>query len=71
MNKNYGHKYFFKYSTPSDYVDAIHKYNISWPTKQDDMFPYSSSPVDFWTGYYTSRPNSKEYIRSASSLMHT
>ena len=33
MNENYGHKYFFRYSTPSDYVDAIHKYNISWPTK--------------------------------------
>jgi len=23
MNKNYGDKYFFKYSTPSDYIDAL------------------------------------------------
>ena len=25
MNKNYGDKYFFRYSTPSDYVNAIKK----------------------------------------------
>ena len=34
------------------------------------MFPYSSIPVDYWTGYYTSRPNSKSYIRTASSIIH-
>ena len=33
MNKNYKHKYIFKYSTPSDYIDALSKHNIQWPTK--------------------------------------
>lgn len=33
VNENYGDRYHFKYSTPSEYVDAVAKYNITWPTK--------------------------------------
>ena len=33
MNENYGDKYFLRYSTPSDYIDAINKHNVEWPTK--------------------------------------
>ncbi|KAL4719420.1 hypothetical protein ACJJTC_008706 [Scirpophaga incertulas] len=29
------------------------------PIKQDDFFPYASDPHAYWTGYFTSRPNSK------------
>lgn len=47
------------YSTPSEYVDALHEQDIEWPTKYDDMFPYGDNPYDFWTGYYTSRANGK------------
>jgi hypothetical protein len=63
-------KYFFRYSTPSDYIDAIAKNNILWPTKYDDMFPYSDNKDAYWTGYFSSRPNFKEYIRRASSAFH-
>lgn len=45
MNKHHSDKFFFRYSTPSDYVDAIKKHNVSWPTKYDDMFPYSDLPT--------------------------
>jgi hypothetical protein len=45
MNKHYSDKYKFRYSTPSDYVDAIKKHNVKWPTKYDDMFPYSDAPT--------------------------
>ena len=48
-----------KYSTPGIYLDAIKAQNLSYPVKYDDMFPYSDNPNDFWTGYFTSRPNSK------------
>jgi hypothetical protein len=41
INKHHGDKYNLFYSTPSIYVDAIAKYNVSWPTKYDDLFPYS------------------------------
>lgn len=57
MNANHGDQYIFKYSTPSKYVDAIKSYNATWPVKYDDMFPYSSAPDSYWTGYFTSRPN--------------
>lgn len=44
MNKYYSDKYYFQYSTPSNYIDALQKYDAKWPTKYDDMMPYSSSP---------------------------
>jgi len=58
------------YSTPSMYVDAVNKENIEWPTKYDDMFPYADSETSWWTGYFSSRANSKGYIRRASSNLH-
>lgn len=51
------------YSTPSNYIDALASLDIAWPTKYDDMFPYADNEQSFWTGYFTSRPNDKEYIR--------
>lgn len=70
MNANFGDKYHFQYSTPSNYVDAINALNISWPAKYDDMFPYSDNPDGYWTGYFTSRPNHKSYIKTASHKYH-
>jgi hypothetical protein len=48
------------YSTPSIYVDAVAAENIVWPTKYDDMFPYADHEAAYWTGYFTSRANSKK-----------
>ena len=33
MNYNHGDNYFLKYSTPSNYIDALSKKNITWPIK--------------------------------------
>ncbi|XP_035819323.1 probable alpha-mannosidase At5g66150 isoform X2 [Zea mays] len=54
------------YSTPSIYTDAKHFSNISWPVKYDDDFPYADSKNSYWTGYYTSRPTFKRYVRVLS-----
>ncbi|XP_035819972.1 alpha-mannosidase isoform X4 [Zea mays] len=51
------------YSTPSIYTDAKHASNESWPVKYDDYFPYADSTNAYWTGYFTSRPTFKRYIR--------
>ena len=67
MNQNYGDELYFVYSTPSIYIDALKKYEIKWPIKYDDGFPYSDEQHTFWAGYFTSRPNDKLYIRRASS----
>lgn len=66
MNKKHSDKYIFKYSTPSDYIDAVKKHDITWPSKTDDMFPYGAGAHDYWTGYFSSRANAKEYIRRTS-----
>jgi alpha-mannosidase len=34
------------------------------------MFPYADGPDSYWTGYFTSRANHKEFIRRASQNMH-
>ena len=33
MNKHHGDKYFFRYSSPSEYIDAIKQHDVTWPTK--------------------------------------
>jgi hypothetical protein len=55
------------YSNPNMYVDAIHKENIEWPVKYDDLFPYADNKHDFWTGYFTSRSNLKGMVKDASN----
>ena len=61
MNTHSG--YNFKYSTPEQYIDAIARKNIVWPTKYDDLFPYADHEDSYWSGYFTSRPNLKSLIK--------
>lgn len=54
------------YSTPSIYTDAKYAANEQWPLKIDDFFPYADHPNAYWTGYFTSRPALKGYVRTMS-----
>ncbi|XP_077252285.1 putative alpha-mannosidase At5g13980 isoform X2 [Tasmannia lanceolata] len=54
------------YSTPSIYTDAKFASNESWPLKTDDFFPYADRANGYWTGYFTSRPALKGYVRMLS-----
>ena len=55
----------FKYSTPEDYIEelAAASENVEYPLKTDDFFPYADKPNAYWSGYFTSRPALKGYIR--------
>jgi len=53
---------FLKLSTPSEYVDSVKKQNIKWPVRYEDLMPYGESPIDFWSGYFSSRPGLKKQI---------
>ncbi|XVF13832.1 hypothetical protein REPUB_Repub09cG0002300 [Reevesia pubescens] len=55
------------YSTPSIYTDAKYAANEQWPLKTDDFFPYADKPNTYWTGYFTSRPAFKGYVRVLSA----
>uniref|UniRef100_A0A8C7L2Z0 Lysosomal alpha-mannosidase n=1 Tax=Oncorhynchus kisutch TaxID=8019 RepID=A0A8C7L2Z0_ONCKI len=59
------------YSTPSCYLQELHRVNLTWPLKGDDFFPYADSAHDFWTGYFTSRPALKRYERISNSYLQT
>jgi len=64
----------FKYSTATEYYHAVmaeinHTANLELPTYTEDFMPLDQLQTDhFWTGYYTSRPNFKKYIRDLSGL---
>eukprot|EP01094_Clydonella_sp_ATCC50884_P021850 TRINITY_DN4897_c0_g1_i1.p1 TRINITY_DN4897_c0_g1~~TRINITY_DN4897_c0_g1_i1.p1 ORF type:complete len:911 (-),score=282.99 TRINITY_DN4897_c0_g1_i1:51-2708(-) len=57
-----------RYATPSEYFDALHSEGISFPSKSKDFFPYWAGPVNWWTGYYTSRPTFKRRLRETDNL---
>ncbi|CAA0824595.1 Glycosyl hydrolase family 38 protein [Striga hermonthica] len=54
------------YSTPSIYTDAKHAAHEKWPLKTGDFFPYADRENAYWTGYFTSRPTFKGYVRKLS-----
>lgn len=57
------------YSTPSIYANAKletgREYSL---TSNSDLYPYDFYPHEYLTGFYTSRPALKGYIRDSSSL---
>ena len=59
------------YSTPSIYLDAVHAADITWSVKTLDFFPYADFEHAYWTGYFTSRPALKAYVRSMNNLLHS
>jgi alpha-mannosidase len=55
------------YSTPSIYTDAKYAADEIWPVKTGDFFPYADKANTYWTGYFTSRPALKGYVRTMSA----
>ena len=57
------------YSTPSCYLYSLNQANLTWTSKSDDFFPYSSDSHSYWTGFYTSRPSVKYYERLSNNFL--
>ncbi|KAL5264156.1 hypothetical protein ACHWQZ_G005288 [Mnemiopsis leidyi] len=57
------------YSTPSQYMDAVLKSIGALQNKTDDLFPYADGPHSYWTGYFTSRPALKGYVRDCNNVL--
>ena len=71
INKKYGDRFNLFYSTPTRYVDAVHAAGLTWSVKTDDFFPYADCPWCYWSGYFTSRPALKGYVREMNSFLQT
>ncbi|KAL1790773.1 epididymis-specific alpha-mannosidase [Sigmodon hispidus] len=60
-----------RYATLSDYFQALYAFNMTWNIHDHhDFLPYSSEPLQTWTGFYTSRSNLKGLARQASAMLH-
>ncbi|XP_064457872.1 lysosomal alpha-mannosidase-like isoform X2 [Ornithodoros turicata] len=57
------------YSSPACYLNAVHNASKSWPVYTEDMFPYADRADHYWTGYYSSRPALKRYIRYSTAFL--
>ncbi|KAK5639939.1 hypothetical protein RI129_010750 [Pyrocoelia pectoralis] len=61
------------YSTPSCYLNAVResaeRNGITFPLETNDFMPYATSRHTYWTGYYSSRPNSKRFERQGNNLL--
>ena len=47
-------------STPSAYLEALKKENITFQVRYEDSMPYSDAENDYWSGYFSSRPGAKK-----------
>jgi hypothetical protein len=56
------------YSTQADYAAARLGMEAPLSLKTCDAFPYASDPHQVWSGYFTSRPALKGYVRDSSAL---
>ncbi|KAH3763973.1 lysosomal alpha-mannosidase [Pelomyxa schiedti] len=59
------------YSTPATVGNTLLSASESLSLKTDDFFPYSDTFNDYWTGYFTSHPAFKRYVRTSSALFHS
>ena len=62
-----GGKYNLLYSTPSAYT-AAKAATTPLPLRTEDVMPYADGPHAFWSGYFSSRPALKGYVRDSSSI---
>ena len=69
FNEILGDKYKLQNSTPSIYMDTVAAADINWPSKYEDLLLLLfSDDKHAWTGFFTSRPNLKSYIRKLSGM---
>ncbi|XP_063690730.1 lysosomal alpha-mannosidase-like [Bolinopsis microptera] len=58
------------YSTPSRYMNAVKgAIGDSLAQRKEDFFPYADESHSYWSGYYTSRPSLKGYVRDCNNVL--
>lgn len=67
-----------EYSTLGKYFEAVREFlgsdqgqEVSFSTYYGDFFPYADNEDSYWTGYYTTRPLLKGYLRETLSVLRS
>ena len=76
MTRQYDTNINIFYSTPQKYFDAVQgeakMEGINWEEYDADFFPYmSQDELQYWTGYFTTRPDFKAEINFYESLAYS
>jgi hypothetical protein len=58
-----------RYSTLSEYFEAVSRANVRFPLLQGDFFPYADNEDSYWSGYYTTRPLLKQKSRKLNHIV--
>lgn len=64
----------FVMSTPSRYIKAVREEKKKYFVYYDDLLPFQrtkDNEIENWTGFYSSKPAFKKYIKDSSSILHT
>ncbi|KAL1438491.1 hypothetical protein MTO96_048098 [Rhipicephalus appendiculatus] len=77
INSMNGSHYYAFYSTPECYLRSVHEQwfrrkkgpSESALSYSGDFMPYSDRNFEWWTGYYSNRPQLKYHIRQASNFL--
>ncbi|PRP73196.1 lysosomal alpha-mannosidase-like [Planoprotostelium fungivorum] len=71
INSNPTYNMTLRYAFVSDYVRDVNRLNLTWSTFRGDFFPLADVFDRFWTGFYTSRPAFKQYVRKSDAALAT
>ena len=71
INTRYPDRFKLFYSTPTRYLEAVHAAGLTWELKTDDFLPYGIHPYAYFSGYFTSRPALKYYVREMNGFLQT
>ncbi|ETO19503.1 hypothetical protein RFI_17727, partial [Reticulomyxa filosa] len=69
VNSNATYNATMIYSTLAEYVSVVNALNLSWNLETNDFYPYADMAHSWWTGYFTSRPQLKQYVRSRENVL--
>eukprot|EP01117_Protostelium_nocturnum_P009401 TRINITY_DN3354_c0_g1_i1.p1 TRINITY_DN3354_c0_g1~~TRINITY_DN3354_c0_g1_i1.p1 ORF type:complete len:900 (-),score=293.96 TRINITY_DN3354_c0_g1_i1:72-2771(-) len=69
INSNKSLNMTLRYAVLSDYLEAVRSLNLVWQVREGDFFPHNDGDHSFWTGYYTSRPWTKIFLRQNDALL--
>jgi len=58
-----------KYSTPELYLQELKTLNKTYTEKCDDFFPITDDKKSYWSGYFSSRPSTKLFVKETGRFL--